>query len=103
MNVHASITIIINRAISSEPKKEGLSHPNVRAKREIGPNLISNIDLPIIQLTATGDNIKGIKNATLKNFLAFIWALSKTARQNAIIYSGIMAKIYQTMFFNAFQ
>ena len=72
MKVHASITIIINLAISSEPKKEGLSHPKARASREIGPNLISSIDLPIIQLTATGDNIKGIKNATLKNFLALI-------------------------------
>ena len=72
IKVQASITIIINRAISSDPKKEGLSQPRARTSREIGPNLISSMDLPIIQLTATGDNIKGIRNATLKNFLALI-------------------------------
>ena len=60
------------RAISWLPKKEGFSQPNSLASRDIGPNLASYIDFPIIQLTATGDSINGIKKATRKNLRALI-------------------------------
>ena len=60
------------RAISGEPKKDGLSQPSQRAKRAIGPKRNSSIDLPIIQLTATGESISGNRNATRKNLRARI-------------------------------
>ena len=103
MKVHASITMIMPRAISPEPKKEGLSQPRNLASLDIGPKRISSMDLPIIQLTATGESINGIKKATRKNFRARICAFSNTARPKAIAYSGSIASMYQTMFFKAFQ
>ena len=60
-------------------------------------------DIPIIQLTATGDNMSGMRKATRKNLRARICAFSKIARPKAIAYSGMMARIYQTMFLSAFQ
>ena len=93
INVQASIIMIIARAISPEPKKEGLSQPNSRASREIGPKRISSIDLPIIQLTATGDSIKGSKKATRKNLRPRISEFSSSASAKAMIYSGMMANV----------
>ena len=79
--------MIINLAISGEEKNAGESHPNVLAKRVTGPNLTSNIDFPIIQLTATGLSIRGKRKETRKNFLAIILAFNNNAKPNAIAYS----------------
>ena len=45
------------------------------------------IDLPIIQLTATGLSISGSRKTMRKNFWARILAFSSKARPNAIAYS----------------
>ena len=72
MYVHASMSMIIKRAISGEEKNDGFSTPISRSIRAIGPNRFSNIDLPIIHETATGDSIRGNKNATRKNLRPLI-------------------------------
>ena len=103
MNVQASISMMVARATSGVPKKEGLSQPSQRARRARGPNRASSIDLPTIQLTATGDSIRGRRNATRKNLRPRICELSRRARPKAIAYSTTMARVYQTMLVIAFQ
>ena len=95
--------MMTKRAISGLSKKDGFSTPNCRASRASGPKRGSSIDLPIIQLTATGLSISGIRKATRKNFRARIWLLSSSARPKAMAYSTMIASMYQTMFSIAFQ
>jgi len=103
MYVQLSIIIIDIFAISGDEKKAGDSHPKAFANFVIGPNLTSNIDLPTIQLTATGLNIKGSKKETLKNFLPAIFAFKSNAKPKAIANSTITKIIYISMLYNAFQ
>ena len=63
-------------AIQGEVKKAGFSQPINLAKVATGPKRFSMIDLPIIQLTATGLSMKGSRNATRKNLRARMSALS---------------------------
>src|SRR5829696_5177201 len=67
IETHASMAMIENIAIQGEAKKAGLSHPMKRAKVAAGPKRYSMIDLPIIQLTATGLSMKGRRKMTRKN------------------------------------
>ncbi len=85
------MTMIIRRATSGVPKNDGVSQPSVLATRAIGPNRGSNIDLPTIQDTATGESIRGSRNATRKNLRARISALSRSARPKAMTYSTAIA------------
>ena len=91
MKFHASISMIVIWAISGEPKKEGLSQPSQRAKRDTGPKRTSIIDLPIIHETATGDSISGSRKTTRQNLRATICALSSMARPKATAYSTRIA------------
>ena len=75
MNTQASITSIESRAIQGSVKKAGFSQPRKRARRATGPKRFSMIDLPIIQLTATGESMNGSRNTTRKNRRALISAL----------------------------
>ena len=60
---------------------------STRISRATGPKRYSIIDLPTIQLTATGDSMKGMRNTTRQNFRATISALSSRARPKAMAYS----------------
>jgi hypothetical protein len=103
MKVQASRIMMVALAIQGLSKKLGLSTPSARASREIGPKRGSSIDLPIIQLTATGDSISGIRKATRQNLRARIWPLRIRARPKAMAYSTMIASTYQTMLPSAFQ
>ena len=59
-----------------------------------GPKRISIIDLPTIQLTATGESMSGSRKTTRKNFRARICALSSNARPKAMAYSTMIAWSY---------
>ncbi len=87
MNVQASIAMIMRRAISGVPKKDGFSQPSQRASVASGPKRVSIIDLPIIQLTATGLSINGSRKTTRKNLRATICELSSSASPKAMAYS----------------
>ena len=87
MNTQASITSIDSRAIQGSVKKAGFSQPRKRARRATGPKRFSMIDLPTIQLTATGDSMNGSRNTTRKNRRALISVLRRRARPKAIAYS----------------
>jgi len=63
-----------------------LPQPRWRASVAIGPKRYSMIDLPIIQLTATGLNMNGSRNTTRKNLRALMSALSNSASPKAIAY-----------------
>ena len=91
MKVQASITIMVSRAISAVPKKDGVSQPRNRPRLASGPKRISIMDFPTIQLTATGESMRGRRNATRKNFRARIWVLRRSAKPNAIAYSTLIA------------
>ena len=91
INVQASIAIIVNLAISGLLKKVGVFQPKNRPKFATGPNRCTNIDLPTIQLTATGLNIRGIKKEILKNFLPLICEFNHRANKKAIANSTITA------------
>jgi len=91
MKVQASITMIVSLAISGEPKNEGCSQPSHFASRASGPNRTSSMDLPTIQLSATGDSISGRRKVTRQNFRARISAFSNSARPNAMAYSTMIA------------
>ena len=103
MKVQASITMMAALAIHGLPKNDGSSQPRSRPNRAMGPKRGSSIDLPIIQLTATGDSISGRRKATRKNLRARISAFSARARPKAMAYSTRIASTYQTMFSMAFQ
>ena len=79
------------RAIQGEAKKAGLSQPSKRAKCATGPKRYSSIDLPIIQLTATGLSMNGIRNTTRKKRRARISWLRSSASPKAIAYSTEIA------------
>ena len=64
MKVQASITMMLRRAISGDVKNAGLSQPSWRAKVAAGPKRFSISDLPIIQLTATGLSMSGMRKTT---------------------------------------
>ena len=51
--------MMLNREIQGVAKNAGLSHPSVLASSAIGPKRESRMDLPIIQLTATGTQHEG--------------------------------------------
>ena len=61
------------------------------------------MDLPIIHETATGESIRGKRNATRKKRRARICALSSSARPKAMAYSGMTEITYHTMLARAFQ
>ena len=88
METQASIISIEMRASHGEAKKAGFSQPSMRARVAAGPKRYSSSDLPIIQLTATGDSMNGRRKATRKNFRARISALRRSARPKAIAYSA---------------
>ena len=92
INVQASMHIIVNLAISGLLKKVGVSQPKNLPKLATGPKRCSNIDLPTIQLTATGLNIRGIKKAILKNFLPLICEFNNSANKKAIANSTKTAR-----------
>ena len=81
-----SITMMVVRAIQGLVKKAGFSQPRNLAKLASGPKRVSMSDLPIIQLTATGLNMKGSRNTTRKNFRARMSVLSRSARPKAMAY-----------------
>ena len=87
----ASMAMMLNRAIQGVAKNAGLSHPSSRASFAAGPNRYSIRDLPIIQLTATGLSMNGIRNETRKNLRNRIFWLSSSARPNAIAYCASTA------------
>ena len=62
--------MMLVRAIHGEVKNAGFSQPSHRAKFASGPKRFSMIDLPIIQLTATGLSMNGSRKATRKNLRA---------------------------------
>src|SRR5680860_1331624 len=64
IDTQASMDMMLNRAIQGSEKKEGSSQPSLRASIAPGPNRVSNIDLPIIPLTATGLSINGNRKTT---------------------------------------
>ncbi len=87
IDTQASMNSMLRRAIHGEVKKAGLSQPRKRARRATGPKRFSMIDLPTIQLTATGDSMSGMRKTTRKNLRARISALSSSARAKASAYS----------------
>src|ERR1700756_2177265 len=86
IQTHESIAMMLMREIQGVAKKAGLPQPRCRASVAIGPKRYSMIDLPIIQLTATGLNMNGSRNTTRKNLRALISALSNSASPKAIAY-----------------
>ena len=86
IDTQASIAMMLSRAIHGEAKKAGLSQPRCRASVAAGPKRYSMIDLPIIQLTATGLSMKGSRKTTRKNLRARMSALSSRASPKAIAY-----------------
>ena len=86
MKTQPSMAMMLKRAVQGEAKKAGVSQPKWRAKLAAGPKRNSMIDLPIIQLTATGLSMKGSRKTTRKNFRALISALSNSASPKAIAY-----------------
>ena len=71
IETQASIAIDAERARSrASAKKAGLSQPRWRASVAAGPKRYSIIDLPIIQLTATGLSMNGSRKTTRKNLRA---------------------------------
>src|SRR6185312_8837905 len=92
IETQASIASIQIFAQTGSPKKDGVCTPIQRTKRETGPKRVSSMDLPIIQLTATGDSMKGRRKVTRQNLRALTSALSISARQNAIAYSNSTAQ-----------
>ncbi len=60
-DTQASIASIASRASQGSAKNEGCSQPSQRARRATGPKRYSSIDLPTIQLTATGESISGMQ------------------------------------------
>src|SRR5260221_6436576 len=103
IRTQASMAVMLPRATHGEAKKAGLSQPRWRASVAAGPKRYSTIDLPIIQLTATGLNMRGNRKATLKNLRARISALSSKASANAIAYCTSTDSTYQIMLPRAFQ
>ena len=103
MKIQASRTIIVSFAGISLAKNAGLLQPSARASCETGPKRNSSIDFPIIQDTATGDSIRGSRNATRKNRRARICACSSRARPKAMASSRMIARQYHTMLPRAFQ
>ena len=87
MKTQASITSIAERAIQGSLKKAGLSQPRKRASLAIGPKRFSMIDLPTIQLTATGDSMNGRRKTMRKKRRARISELRSSARPKAMAYS----------------
>ena len=81
-----SMAMMLVLATQGSLKNAGCSQPRNRAKAAKGPKRFSMIDLPTIQLTATGLSMKGSRNATRKNFRARISAFKSSARPNAIAY-----------------
>ena len=86
IQTHASMAMMVVLAIHGSVKKAGFSQPTHLAKLARGPNRFSISDLPIIQLTATGLNMKGRRKATRKNLRARMSAFSRSARPKAIAY-----------------
>ena len=87
IETQASIAMIAEpRDPGRSAKKAGLSQPRWRASVAAGPKRYSIIDLPIIQLTATGLSMNGSRKTTRKNLRARISALSSSARPKAIAY-----------------
>ena len=84
IETQASIAMMLMRAIQGSVKKAGLSQPRQRASFAAGPKRYSIIDLPIIQLTATGLSMNGSRKATRKNLRARMSALSSSARPKAM-------------------
>ena len=70
IHTQLSIAMMLVLAIQGDVKKAGFSQPTYRAKVASGPKRFSMIDLPIIQLTATGLSMNGNRNATRKNLRA---------------------------------
>ena len=86
IHTHASMAMMVVLAIHGSVKKAGFSHPSHLAKLARGPKRFSISDLPIIQLTATGLNMKGRRNATRKNLRARMSVFSSRARPKAMAY-----------------
>src|SRR5690606_4513234 len=91
MNIQASIASMLSRAIHGDAKNAGVSQPSQRAKLDNGPKRNSIIDLPIIQLTAIGLSMKGMRKAMRKKRLARISLLRSRASPKAMAYSIAMA------------
>ena len=89
IETQASIASIEKRASHGDAKKVGWSQPIQRISRATGPKRYSIIDLPIIQLTATGDSMNGTRKTTRQNLRATMSALSNRARPKAMAYSTI--------------
>ena len=99
----ASIAMMVRRATQGVAKKAGLSQPSQRASAAAGPKRYSRIDLPIIQLTATGLSMKGSRKTTRKNLRPRMSALSSRASPKAMAYCTSTASTYHTMLRSAFQ
>src|SRR5690349_14391259 len=92
IETQASIASIQSLAQIGSPKNDGVCTPTQRTKRGIGPKRVASMDLPTIQLTATGASMKGSRNVTRQNLRALISALSSRARQKAMAYSNSTAQ-----------
>ena len=86
IHTQASMKAMVILASHGEVRSEGFSQPNQRSRFVTGPKRNSSMDLPIIQLTATGESMKGSRKATRKNFCAFMSALSRSASPKAMAY-----------------
>jgi hypothetical protein len=86
IHTQASIMAIVVLASQGEVSSDGFSQPSQRSRLVTGPKRYSSIDLPIIQLTATGESMKGSRKATRKNFCALMSAFSSSASPKAMAY-----------------
>ena len=69
IHTQASMAAMVILASHGEVSSDGFSQPRKRSRLVTGPKRYSSIDLPIIQLTATGDSMKGKRKADAEELL----------------------------------